>query len=127
MSAGSFVTSKYQASYGLGANIHPIRVQPETLALSLSVSGTATANTAPTGAVTNPISARVSASKRTLGLSAATVGIKFSGTPPTGYAANQRINLPLLNNSIRAVTKGATGTYLGASVVVVGVSPERAQ
>jgi hypothetical protein len=62
-----------------------------------------------------------------LGLNAATAGIRFTGTPPTGYAAGQRINLPLLNTSIKAAGKGAVGTYLGVAIVVVGVSPERAQ
>lgn len=127
MSSGSFVVSKYAAAYGSGTNIHPIRVQPETLLLSLLVGGVATANAAPSGGVTSPISARVSSGKRTLGLNAFTIGIKFTGTPPTGYAANQRINLPALNPTIRGVAKGATGTYLSASVIVVGTSPERAQ
>lgn len=127
MSSGSFVVTKYAAAYGSGTNIHPIRVQPETLALSITIGGSAVANTAPAGALTSPISARVSSGKRTLGLNAFTVGIKFSGPTPTGYSANQRINLPCLNSAIRAATKGATGTYLGASIVVVGTSPERAQ
>jgi hypothetical protein len=123
MSAGAFILSKYPAVY-LSTAIHPIRIQPETLALSLTVGGTATANTAPTGAVTNPISARVSSSKRSLGLRPFLVRFKFSGTPPTGYLANAVITLPILNPVLRAAVKTTIGTYLGAAIVVTGISPE---
>lgn len=128
MSAGSFVTSRYAASYGAGDQIHPIRIQPETLALSLTVGGTPVLNNPPVGALTNPISARVSASKRSLGLSAYTISFRFTATPPTGYAVNQRLTLPILNQTLRSqITKGTLGEYLGVAIEVTGTSPEKAQ
>lgn len=118
MSAGAFTNTKYEASYA-GETIHPIRVQPETLALVIN----SVTNTAPTGAITNPISAMVGSNKRKLGLHAAMVSIKFTGTPPTGYQAGGILRLPLLRNAIKSeAIKGATGTYLSVAIEVVSTS-----
>jgi len=53
MSAGAFTRTRYRADSG---DTHPIRVQPETLTAAFG----ATANSAPTDAIDNPISAKVS-------------------------------------------------------------------
>lgn len=121
MSAGNFQTSFYSSNRtGL---IHPIRIQPETLALSVG----GVANAAPAGPATNPISAQVSQSKRSLGLNARTVTIKFPTAPPTDYAVGSTITLPWLNDAnFDAITRGDEVTYLGATGEVVGTKPESA-
>lgn len=126
MSAGPFVISRYGASYGAGTAIHPIRIQPETLGLTVTA-GTPVANTAPTGAVTNPISARVTSGRRTIGLGARKISFRFSGTPPTGYSPNAVLTVPWLTPFPTSFARGLAGTYLGAAIVVVGLSPEVAR
>jgi hypothetical protein len=123
MSAGAFVITKYQASYA--TQIHPIKVQPETLAMTI---GTVT-NDPPTGNVSSPISAQVSGSRKKLGLHARTIAVRFTGTPPTGYSNRGTIRVPLLTQAIAAVAvKGAAGLYLGVAIVVAGdISLERAR
>lgn len=123
MSAGAFSRVGYQASYNAAA-IHPIRVQPETLALSVTIGGTAVTNTAATGAITTPTSVRVGGGRRRRGVNARLIRIQFSGTPPTGYKAGSTITLPALNAALLAAPNGATGTYLGQPIVVIGTSPE---
>lgn len=123
MSAGSFVRVAYQASYNVAA-IHPIRVQPETLQLSVTIGGTAVVNTAAAGAITTPAGVRVSAGRRSRGVNARLIRIRFSGVTPDGYQANSTITLPALNAALLGAPNGATGTYLGQPIVVVGTSPE---
>lgn len=118
MSSGPFLRSKYTLDSG---DIAPIRVQPETVALSIGGS----ANAAPTGATTTQGSAVVSRGKRAKGINARTVTIVFD-SPPTGYKADSPIRLPWLNpTTFTSLAVGATGTYLGASVTLVGKSPEQ--
>jgi len=118
MSAGRFVRSRYEANNGL---IHPIRVQPETIAASLG-GGT---NAAPAGAVDTSISVRTSQSSRAFGIRPRLVTLAWEGTPPTGYDDRGTIRIPILTETrFDAIQVGGTGTYLGASVVVVGKSPE---
>lgn len=119
MSAGRFVQENYQ--YGDGS-IGVIRVQPETLN-ALTIGGVQ--NLPVAGARTAP-RAFVSGSRRIQGRRfARIVRVEFTATPPTGYAANSTISLPLVNNAIyeEAAQDGAVGTYLGVDVRVVGVSP----
>lgn len=119
MSQGAFLRSRYTDNQGA---IHPVRVQPETVAL---VIGTNT-NTAPTGAITNGITARVSGSRRQIGLLTRTVTFVFTGTPPTGYLANSPLTLPWLQTTgFSTIARGATGTYLGVAIEVISTSPER--
>lgn len=125
MSQGSFIRSLYQATYN-AANVHPIKVQGETLALSIDLPGGAQDNVPPAAvtAANNPISARVSGGRRSLGLTARKIAVRFTGTPPTGYLAGQVLTLPMINPNFASVGSGATGTYLGVAVEVVGTSPE---
>jgi len=124
MSSGSFLTLGYQASYDPN-NFHPIRVQEETTGLVVSINGTAVTNDGVLGdQINNPISARVSGGTRTLGLNAAKIRLEWTGGAPAGYDDNGILVLPLLNSAIRAVSRGASGTYLGEDVRVVGVTPE---
>lgn len=122
MSAGAFVNVRYVASYGDGDQIHPIRVQPETLA--------ATADSVENGAsplaLTSPISANVSQSTRSLGLHARIVYARLSGTPPTGYATGSRIRIPALSEAFfnACAPKGTELTYLGTTWLTTGVRAE---
>lgn len=124
MSAGAFVRSRYAASY-LGTAIHPIKVQPETIAASI-VGTPANTNAAPTGAGTNPISAQVSRSTRALGLHARLISLRISGTPPTGYSSGSTVRIPGLNVAFFQACQlpGAQVTYLGTTWNVVGTRSE---
>lgn len=122
MSAGNFVIKRYQASID-PANYHPIRIQPETEALDIG----GVTNAEPPGALNAYPSAQVSQGKRSLGLNARTVTVKFDGAGPATYKAQGTIRLPWLNaTTFNAIVKGATGTYLGQPITVVGTSPEKA-
>jgi hypothetical protein len=127
MSQGSFLLTRYAADYGDGTNIHPIKVQPETAELSVVVGGSPIVNTPPAGALTNPISAKVSNSRRSLGLTPAKITFKFAEPIPTGFASNVTITVPILDKAMRNAIKNATGTYLTFPIVVVSVSPEQVQ
>lgn len=129
MSAGLFNIVSYPAEYAAG-EVHKIRIQPETAALSIG----GTANTPPTDAPTSPISAMVSKSKRGLGLHAATVTLKSTATTasPAGYALGSVTTIPLLNADIRLAASVATSatavSYLGVTTwKVYGYSPEKAK
>lgn len=117
MSSGAFSLVGYAADYGTGTAVHPIKVQPETLALVIN--GEANDGAA-TSTITNPISAIVSKSRRGYGLHPRLVSFRFTGTPPSGYLANQTYRLPLVNKDIAAeAVTGATGTYLTVAIQVV--------
>lgn len=120
MSAGAFVRSKYSCSDD--QLIHPIRVQPETLAATI---GGAT-NSAPTAVASSNISARVSGGKNQLGLRARLVTLQ---APATGgaatYLSSGITKIPALQEAFyNAAIKGATCTYLGVAYQVVSRSPE---
>lgn len=116
MSAGEFSLSKYAASYDAAA-IHPIRVQPETIAASIG----GTTNSAPTGALNNPISASVSLSNREIGLRPRFVTLQAPATgQPAGYKAGGVTRIPALQEAFwNAAVKGASVTYLGISTWTV--------
>lgn len=123
MSTGKFEKHFYLSNKtGL---VHPIRVQPETL--TLNVGGVANASAA--GPATSPISAQVSQSKRSLGLNARTVTIKFPTTAPTGYKVDSPITLPWLNGTadFDAFAAGDSVSYLGGTGEVVGTTAETAK
>jgi hypothetical protein len=121
MSAGVFQTVLYSSN--VTGTIHPIRVQPETLSLSLG----GTANAAATGTAILP-SAQVSKGKRSIGINARTVTVKFAtGNEPDGYKPNSPITVPWLQNNaafINAVPNVTVVTYLSETAILVGKSPE---
>jgi hypothetical protein len=120
MSAGSFVPTKYQASDENGSGIYGIRVQPETLALTIN----SVANDPPAGAITSRVAARTSGSRRAYGVHASKVTFRFV-TAPAGYKQDSPISLPLLNVDIREqAVFGQAGVYLGVAIVVIGKSSE---
>lgn len=119
MSAGKFNRSRYMADNG--TDIYPVRVQPETLALTLG----GTANAAPAGAATEKISARISGGRRTLGMNCRRARIQFTAAPPDGYAVDKILTVPILTPTLyQSISKGTTGTYLGVACEVVGKTPE---
>lgn len=121
MSAGIFEIRKYLSTKT--GQVHPIRVQPETLALTLG----GNANGESAGALESPISAQVSQGTRSLGLNARTVTVTWVGAAPTDYKAGGTISLPWLDETgFDALTKGVTGTYLATPVRVVGTREEKA-
>lgn len=120
MSAGAFDVTNYELDNG---DIQPIRVQPETLALTIE----GTANAAPTGAQTNGNLVRVSGGRRRIGIKARSVRVKFTAAPPAGgYLAGQIISLPILTKTLYDLipNAGGTGTYLGVAIRVVGKSSQ---
>lgn len=120
MSAGAFINSRYAATYD-AAEIHPIRVQPETIAASAAATTGAVTNDPPTGTSTSPISAAVSKSTRSLGLNARVVTIKSTGTPPDGYVVGSVVRIPALTEAFyNACTKDIAVTYLATTWAVVG-------
>jgi len=120
MSAGQFELSRYEASYG--EEIHPIRIQPETATAAIG----GTNNNPPAGAATNPISAVVSAGRRSKGLNPRLVSLRAPATgQPAGYLANGLTVIPALTEAFfNAAVAGAEVTYLGSTYTVVGRSPE---
>jgi hypothetical protein len=119
MSAGAFTNSFY-GSNELGT-VHPIRVQPETLALELA----GEANAAPDGTDAIGPSAQVSRGKRALGINARTVTIRLTAAL-TGYATGATITLPWLDPSTYSgiTKKVSVGTYLGTACLCIGKSAE---
>lgn len=125
MSSGRFINSFYVASYLEGGSVrHPIKIQPETTGLTIA----GEINTPAQGPADIKISARATGSRRTIGLVARRVTFKFvSDNPQDGrYKADSTLTLPWLNPFPASFTKGATGTYLGEAITLVGTIPEYA-
>ena len=122
MSAGRFTRSAYQRSGG-GGTTHPIRVQPETIALVLA----GEANAPSPDAIDSDIPARAGGGKRILGLIARQVTVQFAaGSQPDGYIPEGRISLPWLRAAtFDGLVVGDSGLYLGQVVTLVGKSAER--
>ena len=120
MSAGAFQTAFYEMSAENGSYVLRCRVQPETLAASIA----STANASAAGPATAPGSATISQGRRTAGVNMRSVTLAWTATPPTGYSGDP-VRIPVLDPAVFAEwTLGATGTYLGAAVEVVGRSSE---
>lgn len=118
MSSGPFDrTARYETDPG---DICPIRVQPETLLLTI--------NGVPNQSSPDPAnlasSAVVSRGKRSKGINARTVTIVFN-VAPAGYKQDSPIRLPwLVPDAFLLIKAGDAGEYLGAAITVVGKSPE---
>ena len=107
MSGGDYIRSLYELN---GGSIAPIRIQPETLTLTLN----SVANAAPAGTATAGFpSAKVSGTRRSFGINTRKVRVKFTGTLPPGYSGGKdTISLPVLQPSVfNGYAKGQTGTY----------------
>lgn len=119
MSSGIFEKTFYETNAG---EVVGIRVQPETLLLTLD----GNTNDAPAGPITQQGSAKVSAGRRSIGINARLVRVKFVGAPPTGYKADSPIALPWLQEDTwETLSEFSTGTYLATPVEVVGKTAEK--
>lgn len=125
MSAGEFAKATYQSNVG---DLYRITIQPETETLILN----GVTNTRPTG--TPPVGqpkAKVSGSRRKIGVNTRLVRFRFTGTPPAGYLGGKsNLTLPVLTSAMyNGLDEGQTGTYtIGGTafdVIYVGRSPER--
>lgn len=124
MSAGDYTDGLYETDVG---KITTIRIQPETLSLTLNT----VANAAPTGPPETGVpSAKVSGGRREFGINARLVRVRFTGTLPPGYSGGKSIiTLPVLQPSVFAgYAKGQTGTYTlegtAYDIAFVGKTPE---
>lgn len=123
MSTGSFEDSIYQSNKP-DNNLHPIRVQPETLTLTLG----GQANAAPGGPTTSELRAFSSSRKRKGAVNARKVGIEITASGPQGYLVGSQIYVPWLDPATFydvTLEDNVTGTYNGASVKVIGSSEEK--
>lgn len=123
MSAGQFLRSKYQASYGGGTAIHPIRIQPEALDVDFS----SLSNVEPDEDINNPISAIASLGNRQIGLRPRFVTLKQNplGSVPPGYKLEGETRLAILKPDVwESIFVGEDITYLGGSYTVISKTPE---
>lgn len=121
MSAGQFVSTFY-ASVGDAPNIYPVRVQPESIAATVSPpSGGTVSNTPDAGPATTAVSAEVGGSTRRSGVHVPIIYLALTGTAPAGYAENSRTQIPALSQAFYvACKKRASVTYLATEWRVVG-------
>lgn len=118
MSAGAFVRSRYESDDG---EIHPIRVQPETLSANVGA-----VNAGAAGAATSSLSAKARGGNREYGLKARSVTVAFTGSVPDDYEPGNTYRIPILTQATYdAAVVGGTGTYLDNPIEIVGKSPER--
>ena len=118
MSAGAFINSLYQTDQG---EVAPIKIQPETLSFSI---GSET-NVAATGPATSRMFVKISKGNREYGCRPRKIVVKFTGTVPTGYKADQTYAIPALTPAIfGAAIPTAVGSYLGEAVEVVSTRAE---
>lgn len=119
MSSGRFVRTVYASDTG---EIHPIRLQPETLAATIG----GAANAAPSGAATSEISADVSRGGRELGLRPRFItGVWEDGGAPAGYDDRTPVRIPVLTPALfNAASVNGTGSYLGANFTIVSKTAE---
>lgn len=116
MSAGQFIEAFYQTD---GLEIGRCQVQPETLDL---VIGT-TENVSSSGPSDLPIDIRMNGRANRFSIRARYVVVRWGGTPPAGYFPEGLLRIPVLlpatYTSYIQAGRGATGTYLGATIVLV--------
>lgn len=121
MSAGPFEIYNYKSELG---TVHPIRLQPETVALTLD----GNANSQSSDEIDSPFSVCVSRGANACGLLPRKVNIKFTGAAPAGYKADQTYSIPVLVATLwQNAVVNQTGTYLGEAIKVIGKSPEDIQ
>lgn len=114
MSAGAFETGVYGSDALAG---HNIKAQLESKALVIE----GTANDYPAIAVTSVFWVKASQKKNSYGLRPRKLRIKWGSTPPGTYLPNQSLEVVIYDPALWATTtRGMTGTYLGAAIVVTG-------
>lgn len=127
MSAGNFVNT-FVKSVVQPTRIYGVRVQPESIAATVSVSGGADVpNTPDAGPATEAVTATVGGSTRRRGFHTSVAYLSLLGAAPTGYAELSKTVIPILSSAFLAAanTKGAVATYLGTTWRVTGVRVEK--
>lgn len=119
MSAGVFSPVKYVSDVGY---VYPAKAQIETVNFAVG----ATTNASGTGTIiADTPSARLNGSKRTIGVNARSVTIKFNGAGPATYKDGSTLRVPIFTKATYdAIAKGEACTYLGVGATVVGKTPE---
>lgn len=118
MSAGSFSRGKYECD---GGDICPVRIQPETAAATFAT----VPNTAPAGATTMDMYAKVNKSRREYGIGTRFVTCEWDGAPPAGYLATGQFSIAVLTQAVyNGITVLSAGVYLGANFTVLNKFPE---
>lgn len=120
MSAGAFLNAFYTTNAGL---VVSISIQPETAACVIE----GNTNVIPAGPAGPGLpSAQVSKGKRSIGINARSIRVRFApGAAPTGYVDGGIVQLPWLDpTSFALLPAKGTGTYLGSSVTLVGKTDE---
>lgn len=119
MSAGAFENGKYELG---GGQIARVRVQPETKALVIG----AQTNTYPAADPTLPGRYPLNLNgKRRKPFSARSVSVKLTAAL-AGYKPDSILKIPIFRPAMyNAIIEGATGTYLGTAIEVVGKSNEQ--
>lgn len=119
MSSGSFVNSFYLSDSSL---VHPIKVQPETLAATIDTAP----NAGSAGPATSDISVSVSSSRRAIGLHPRTLSVRLDSAP-AGYTG-VNFTIPVPTPALwTAAGKGSAVNYLGIVGVVTAKAPEVAR
>ena len=126
MSSGDFRAVLYEATYN-NTQIHPIKLQPETLQATFSNGvDTPFANSSPTGVATSPISAQVSLGRKQVGLRARYALCRWT-TKPANYDGDTfKLVVPDRSN-FDSIAFGFVVTYLGGTGTVIAKEPERAR
>lgn len=122
MSTGKFDYAKYETNDGL---VVPVKIQPETLTLTLN----SVANAQGSGSLTPFLpSARVGGSKKQIGINARTVTVRLTADGAgenAGMKSGSLIRLPVfLPATYAAYSKGDVGTYKGIACEYAGHSAE---
>jgi len=126
MSAGKFLKTKYQASYGAGTAIHPIVTSPATVFIDFG----AGSNNEPTEAINNPISAILGLGSNAVGLRPryVTVSLLEGADPPPGYLMTTSSKIVILRESLwEDIVVGEIIIYRDTSYTVLSKSQEIAQ
>lgn len=122
MSAGNFITSRYECTSLPGNPIMIARIQPESQQLTLGA-----ATNEPGGAtVTLPLRINISGGRNSLGVKPRTVTLRWVSDIPDGYLPSTRLVVPIMSQALWDAIDPhiTTGTYLGGTVMVVGKTPE---
>ncbi len=117
MSSGIFENGRYETNDG---DIYFCKAQPESKGLILD----GVTNAYPVGDVDQATSARLTGSKRQIGVTARTVRVRLTAAL-AGYKPEAILTIPVFTETVyNGFVKGQTGTYLGTAVEYVGRSAE---
>jgi hypothetical protein len=117
MSAGVFEDGKYETD---DEDVYFCRAQPESKGLILG----GVTNAYPTGEIDQKVSARLTGSKRQIGVTARTVRVQLTATL-TGYKPDAILTVPVFTKDVYdGFGRGQVGTYLSTAVKYVGRSSE---